>query len=140
VFGGTVATSAAVVEAYSSRRTKLFLMLTENEDAADIPTNRAFFASVADGAGADRSSGPVGAGGADGGHVLGWYPRSARVPHPMVDPTEVSQGMSNAFWGALVQETHRFFTTGRVDVEHLSSTEPADGLPAPPSSPGRGWP
>eukprot|EP00168_Porphyra_purpurea_P006101 TRINITY_DN1739_c0_g1_i1.p5 TRINITY_DN1739_c0_g1~~TRINITY_DN1739_c0_g1_i1.p5 ORF type:complete len:116 (-),score=38.59 TRINITY_DN1739_c0_g1_i1:283-630(-) len=115
-------------------------MLTENEDAADIPTNRAFFASVANGAGAGRTSGPVGDGGADGGHVLGWYPRSARVPHPMVDPTEVSQGMSNAFWGSLVQEAHRFFTTGRVDGAHLASTEAANGLPPPPSSPGRGWP
>lgn len=64
------------------------MLLTENEDAADFPTNRCFFASVADETGAGRSSGPVGAGGADGGVVLGWSPRSVWVRHAMVDPTE----------------------------------------------------
>ncbi|NJR38179.1 MAG: alpha/beta hydrolase [Leptolyngbyaceae cyanobacterium CSU_1_4] len=85
-----------------------FMVLTENEDAADIQTNQNFFQAI---------------GGTAKGHQSFLYPASALVPHPMVDPTEVSQGMSNRFWQTLYQETYRFLTTGKATLENLEKIQ-----------------
>jgi pimeloyl-ACP methyl ester carboxylesterase len=95
----------------------VFLVLTENEDAADIETNQTFFQNL---------------GGANQGHYLHFYPASDLVPHPLVDPTEISQGMSNRFWQSLYQETYRFLAEGTVDLSNLSNLEQNSDLPAVP--------
>ncbi|MEQ8537149.1 MAG: alpha/beta hydrolase [Coleofasciculus sp. D1-CHI-01] len=95
-----------------------FLVLTENEDAADLKTNQRFFDQI----------------GAKGkGHCYYLYPASDLVPHPMVDPMEVSQGMTNRFWKSLYQETFRFLTTGEVDTDNMSNLEEAPDLPPMPT-------
>ena len=88
------------------RQTPAFIVLTENEDAADIAANEQFFADL---------SNPK--------NALYKYPAAAMVPHPMIDPTETSQGMSNLFWQSLYQETLRFLTTGTVETDNLSTLE-----------------
>ena len=88
------------------RQTPVFMVLTENEDAADVVANKQFFSDL------NGSS-----------NYLYTYPSSAMVPHPMVDPTEVSQGMSNLFWQSLYQETLRFLTVGKVDLENMETLE-----------------
>ncbi|GAB4151263.1 MAG: hypothetical protein Fur0046_30610 [Cyanobacteria bacterium J069] len=98
-------------------RTPVFMVLTANEDAADIETNRRFFQNL----GGDRQ-----------GHRFYHYPQEDLVPHPMVDPTEVSQGMSNRFWQSLYQETFRFLTTGDIDPDNLASIDQDAALPAVP--------
>jgi pimeloyl-ACP methyl ester carboxylesterase len=55
-----------------------FMALTENEDAASVETNQAFFQAI---------------GGNSKGNRTYLYAKSDLVPHPMVDPTTVSQGM-----------------------------------------------
>jgi pimeloyl-ACP methyl ester carboxylesterase len=97
------------------QRIPTFMVLTENEDAADIETNRAFYQAI----GGDRN-----------GHRFYYYPTEDLVPHPMVDPTEVSQGMSNRFWQSLYQETYRFLTQGEVNSNNLRNTEQNTDLPA----------
>ena len=94
-------------------QTPVFMVLTENEDAADVSANQQFFADLA-----------------SDSNYLYTYPSSAMVPHPMVDPTEVSQGMSNLFWQSLYQETLRFLTVGDVDLENMETLE-QDGAIAP---------
>jgi hypothetical protein len=47
----------------------------------------------------------------------------------MVDPSEVSQGMSNRFWQSLYQETFRFLTIGEVDLSNMSSIGQDEDLP-----------
>uniref|UniRef100_A0A0C1N6S1 Uncharacterized protein n=3 Tax=Nostocales TaxID=1161 RepID=A0A0C1N6S1_9CYAN len=86
-----------------------------NEDAADIDTNKDLFKKI---------------GGEQKGHYLYTYPTTDLVPHPMVDPTEVSQNMSNRFWQSLYQETFRFLTTGKVNPNNLSNTEQESDVPA----------
>jgi pimeloyl-ACP methyl ester carboxylesterase len=103
----------------SLRETPIFLTLTENEDAADIQTNTDFFDKI---------------GGRNNGHYLHFYPAKDLVPHPMVDPTEVSQGMSNRFWQSLYQETYRFLTTGSVDLTNTSNLEQNADLPQVPAA------
>lgn len=94
-----------------------FLVLTENEDAADIQTNQDFFEKI---------------GGEQNGHRLYKYPASALVPHPMVDPTEVSQNMSNHYWQSLYQETFRFLSTGDIKADRLSKLNQDPNLPIVP--------
>ena len=89
-----------------------FLGLTENEDAADINTNQRFFNNI---------------GGRVRGHQLYIYPAKEAVPHSMVAPTEVSQGMRNQFWQSLYQETFRFLTEGKVDTANMASLQPTRG-------------
>ncbi|BAU40432.1 esterase [Leptolyngbya sp. O-77] len=101
----------------SISRTPVFMVLTENEDAADIETNRKFYQNL----GGDRQ-----------GHCFYQYPQEDLVPHPMIDPTEVSQGMSNRFWQSLYQETFRFLTTGEVNSSNLRSIDQDAALPAVP--------
>ncbi|MBD2122475.1 alpha/beta fold hydrolase [Trichocoleus sp. FACHB-262] len=95
-----------------------FLVLTENEDAADVKTNQTFFQEI---------------GGNHQGHYSYLYPAQDLVPHPMVDPTEVSQNMSNRFWQSLYQETFRFLTQGKVNLDNMSNLEQAADLPLVPA-------
>lgn len=91
-----------------------FMPLTENEDAASVETNQDFFQAI---------------GGTNKGHRTYLYGKGDLVPHPMVDPTTVSQGMTNRFWQSLYQETFRFLTTGEVDASNLSSLDQDSDLP-----------
>ena len=102
-FGKSVFKNAAKLS-----HTPTFMVLTENEDAADIQTNKDFFQAI---------------GGTPKGHQSFLYPASDLVPHPMVDPTEVSQGMSNRFWQTLYQETYRFLTTGKATLENMEKIQ-----------------
>ena len=96
------------------QNTPTFLVLTENEDAADPKTNQEFFDNI---------------GGEAKGNRYFMYDKSDLVPHPMIDPTEVSQGMSNHFWQSLYQETFRFLTTGEVVTGNMDKFEQAQDLP-----------
>ncbi len=95
-------------------KTPVFIALTENEDAADIESGEQFFADL---------------GGRAHGNWLYKYPASAMVPHAMVDPVEISQGMSNLFWQSLYQETLRFLRTGEVDLANLETLAQDSSLP-----------
>lgn len=99
------------------RNIPTFLVLTENEDAADIDTNKDFFKDI---------------GGSRKGHHLYLYPEDDLVPHPLVDPTEISQGMSNRFWQSLYQETFRFLTTGEVNSRNMSNLDQEPDMPLVP--------
>jgi alpha-beta hydrolase superfamily lysophospholipase len=101
----------------SLRKVKIFMVLTENEDAAHIPTNQKLFNDI---------------GGESRGNSYYIYPASDLVPHPMLDPTTVSQGMTNRFWQSLYQETLRFLTTGDIDPSNMSSLEQDPNLPQVP--------
>lgn len=114
-FGSSVVLSPEFVQAIQQVPT--FLVLTENEDAADIQTNQDFFEKI----GAEQNS----------NHCY-LYPKEAMVPHPMVDPTEVSQNMSNRFWQSLYQETYRFLTTGGVNQQNMSRLTQDLNLPQVP--------
>jgi len=94
-----------------------FLVLTQNEDAADIDTNQEFFEDI----GGDRK-----------GHRCYVYTSGDMVPHPMVDPTEVSQQMSNRFWQSLYQETFHFLTAGEIDSGNMSNVDQDPNLPQVP--------
>lgn len=114
-FGNSVVLSEASVRSLSNVPT--FLVLTENEDAADIETNQDFYERI---------------GGEAEGHRFFLYPKEDLVPHPMVDPTEVSQNMSNRFWQSLYQETFRFLSAKRVNTSNLGSLEQDPDLPIVP--------
>lgn len=92
-------------------------ILTENEDAADIKTNQRFSHSL----GKERH-----------GHFLYTYSKDAAVPHPLVDPTEVSQGMSNAFWQTLYQETYRFLALDDFNASQMETKNQDQSLPIVP--------
>ncbi len=96
----------------------IFMPLTENEDAASVGTNKAFFEAI---------------GGENKGHRCYLYPTRDLVPHPMVDPTTISQGMTNRFWQSLYQETFRFLSTGEVNYRNLSSLDQDSDLPQVPA-------
>ncbi|MGB3299501.1 MAG: alpha/beta fold hydrolase [Phormidesmis sp.] len=98
--------------------TPVFMVLTENEDATDIATNEQAFADM---------------GGQAAGNWLYKYPAAAMVPHAMIDPTEVSQGMSNLFWQSLYQETLRFLTKGEVNIANLKTLAQDDSFSLVPS-------
>ena len=93
------------------RKMPIFVTITENEDAADVAAGEQFFADLN-----------------ESHNYLYKYPASAMVPHPMIDPTEVSQGMSNLFWQSLYQETLRFLTMGTVDLDNLGTLAQSDGI------------
>lgn len=94
------------------------LVLTEHDDATDNPTLQKFHNSL---------------GGEAKGHRCYIYAASDLVPHPMVDPREISQGMTNHFWKNLYQETFRFFTQGEINSNNMNSVEGADDLPPLPT-------
>ncbi len=100
------------------RNIPILMVLTENEDAADIKTNQEFYARM----GSEQQ-----------GNCYYLYPVADMVPHPMIDPTEVSQGMSNRFWQSLYQETFRFLTTGAINTLNMANLEQAADLPLVPA-------
>lgn len=114
-YGSSVVLSQPFIDELKNVPT--FLVLTENEDAADIETSQNFFEAI---------------GGTSKGHATYLYPASDLVPHPMADPTEVSQGMSNRYWQSLYQETFRFLTTGEVDLQNMQNLEQVADLPQVP--------
>lgn len=101
----------------SIKKLSTLIVLTENEDAADIRTNQQFSESL----GQEYQ-----------GHYLYTYPASDLVPHPMVDPEEISQGMSNEFWQSLYQETFRFLAGNRFNAANMSTLKQDLGLPQVP--------
>lgn len=92
----------------------IFMVLTENEDATEVKAGEDFFTAL---------------GTHPGRNWFYKYPASAMVPHPMIDPTEVSQGMSNLFWQSLYQETLRFLILGKVSIENLETLAQDNSLP-----------
>lgn len=114
-FGGSVVMSPALLKGL--KKVPIFMVLTENEDSADIKTNQTFYEAT----GAEQD-----------GNRYYLYRAMDLVPHPMVDPTEVSQNMSNHFWQALYQETFRFLTTGDVNIPNLGHLEQDPQLPQVP--------
>ncbi len=115
-FGSSYVMGGAAIQAL--KETPIFMVLTANEDAADIKTNQDFY----DKTGAEQD-----------GNRYYFYRAEDLVPHPMVDPTEVSQGMSNRFWQSLYQETFRFLTTGEVDARNLGNLDQNADLPPVPA-------
>ncbi|MEB3294980.1 MAG: hypothetical protein VKJ24_17625 [Synechococcales bacterium] len=111
-FGSSYVMSQPAIEALKTVQT--FMVLTENEDAADIDTNKEFFINI---------------GGKQRGHFLHLYQPEDLVPHPMVDPDEVSQNMSNRYWQSLYQETFRFLSTGLIHQSNLMSLEQSTDIP-----------
>ena len=117
-FGGYVTSNENGKHTFANKKCQLFLCLTEMEDAADIITNRRYFEDV---------------GGEDNEHYFYIYERSKRVPHPFIDPTEVSQGTSNRFCKSLYGEVYRFFLKGEVKKDSLDSADTPKGVPEPPA-------
>lgn len=99
--------------------TPTLTLLTENEDAADLQTNQGFCRSLAGGFIFRRYN----------HHYSYTFPDGAKVPHPMVDPQEKSQGMRNAYWRPMYQETYRFLTQGAFDRSSLTSPTAVAALP-----------
>jgi pimeloyl-ACP methyl ester carboxylesterase len=99
------------------RQVPTCLILTENEDAADIETNKAVTKQL---------------GGKAQGHYSYIYPASDLVPHPMVDPTEYSQDMTNRYWQTMYQETYRFLVQGTIDPVNLGRLTQDPQLPLVP--------
>ncbi|CAK9203323.1 unnamed protein product [Sphagnum troendelagicum] len=95
-----------------------FVVLTEIDDSADVTAAEKFITGLRSCAGI---GGPP--------HLSSIYPTSENVPHPMVDPTEVSQGTTNRYWTTLYQETFRFLTQGTVHTENLHKLSQDPGLP-----------
>jgi pimeloyl-ACP methyl ester carboxylesterase len=114
-FGSSYVMSGQSIQALAN--TPIFMVLTANEDAADIQTNQDFFEKT---------------GAENGGNRYFFYRAEALVPHPMVDPTEISQGMSNHYWATLYQETFRFLSTGDVNIQNMSQIEQSNDLPKVP--------
>lgn len=114
-FGSTHVLNPKSLE--SLRDIPVFLVLTANEDAADLQTNQMLFKKI---------------GGESNGHRSYLYRAEDLVPHPMVDPTEVSQGMSNRFWRSLYQETFRFLTSAEINPGNMSNLEQDSELPSVP--------
>ncbi len=99
------------------------IILTENEDAADLQTNQSFARSLERASIFRRYD----------NHFCYTFPREALVPHPMVDPLEVSQNMSNDYWKPMYQETLRFLT--QTDFRGSSLGQIAEVKDLPPVPP-----
>ncbi|MGG6241409.1 alpha/beta fold hydrolase [Nodosilinea sp. AN01ver1] len=104
------------------RPTPTLMILTENEDAADIQTNQSFAQSLTRAALFKRYD----------NHYLYTFPSAALVPHPMVDPLERSQNMSNGYWKPMYQETLRFLSQTEFRASSLEQVGEVPGLPAVP--------
>jgi len=111
------------------KSTPVFIALTENEDAADIDASEIFFADLATSNAADSETAKTKE---QPPRWLYKYPAPAMVPHAMVDPTEVSQGMRNLFWQSLYQETLRFLKKGEVNINNLERLSQDEALPLVP--------
>lgn len=99
------------------QQVKTWMVLTENEDAAHIPTNKKFFDDI---------------GGTRRGNRFYIYQASDLVPHPFAEPNVQSQGMTNRFWQSLYQETFRFLTTGEINPANMNTVEQDSNLPIVP--------
>ncbi|MBD2231574.1 hypothetical protein [Phormidium tenue] len=95
------------------------MILTENEDAADLQTNQKFAQSLSQASIFKRYD----------NHYLYTFPSEALVPHPMVDPLEVSQNMSNEYWKPMYQETFRFLTQIEFKSRSLEQINEVSDLP-----------
>lgn len=98
------------------------MILTENEDAADLETNQKFGQSLTQASLFKRYD----------NHYLYTFPSEALVPHPMVDPLEVSQNMSNDYWKPMYQEVFRFLTQTEFNSGSLEQINEVSGLPPVP--------
>ncbi|MBD1875979.1 alpha/beta fold hydrolase [Nodosilinea sp. FACHB-131] len=98
------------------------MILTENEDAADLQTNQKFAQSLSQASILKRYD----------NHYLYTFPSEALVPHPMVDPLEVSQNMSNEYWKPMYQETFRFLTQTEFKSRSLEQINEVSDLPVVP--------
>lgn len=105
------------------RNIPTLIVLTENEDAADIETNRDFSNSLSRASLFKTYE----------NHFLYTYPAEDLVPHPMVDPQEVSQGMSNTYWKTMYQETFRFLSQTEFNPEQMGQLAEDPALPPVPS-------
>ena len=90
--------------AFQAEKQQVFLVTTDNEDAADSSQTKRFFDA---------------AGGSAAGHVLYNYRAEQRVPHPINGLDSRSQGMINYYYKTLFQETVRFLDKGTVKTERL---------------------
>ncbi|WP_263970688.1 alpha/beta fold hydrolase [Leptolyngbya sp. KIOST-1] len=104
------------------RPTPTLMVLTENEDAADVRINQKFSQSLSRASIFKRYD----------NHYLYTFPSAALVPHPMVDPLEISQNMSNGYWKPMYQETLRFLTRTQFQASSLEQTGDVPDLPAVP--------
>ncbi len=98
------------------------MILTENEDAADIQTNQRFAQSLSRASLFKRYD----------NHYLYTFPSAALVPHPMVDPLEKSQNMSNGYWKPMYQETLRFLVQTEFRSSSLEQMGTVSELPPVP--------
>jgi pimeloyl-ACP methyl ester carboxylesterase len=98
------------------------MILTENEDAANLETNQSF----------NQALGRASLVRQYDHHYSYTFPSEDLVPHPMVDPLEVSQNMSNAYWKPMYQEVFRFLTQTEFEGSSLEHTTEVSGLPAVP--------
>ena len=118
-FGGSVSSSDVVKNVFKTKKVQMFMMLTENEDAADIPTNIKFFEECG-GRGAD--------------HHFFIYPFNYNVPHPLLDPTGASRGLRNRYYIPFYQMMYSFLAVGHVDTAAMLQTKPVRDLPLPPKA------
>ncbi|MGI8934425.1 MAG: hypothetical protein ACR2FS_10160, partial [Phormidesmis sp.] len=65
-------------------------------------------------------------------HYLYTFPSAALVPHPMVDPLEKSQNMSNGYWKPMYQETLRFLAQTEFRSSSLEQMGTVSELPPVP--------
>lgn len=105
------------------RSTPTLMILTENEDAANLKTNQSFNAALSRTSLLRRND----------NHFIYTFPTAAQVPHPMVDPVEISQGMSNPYWIPMYQETYRFLTETAFQGSSLEQPSAVPDLPTVPA-------
>lgn len=99
------------------------MVLTENEDAANLQTNQNFNAALSQTSLLRRND----------HHPMYTFPAAAQVPHPMVDPAEVSQERRNQYWQPLYQETYRFLTQTEFQASSLTQKSAVPDLPPVPA-------
>lgn len=116
-FGGSLTSSTKFQNVFKSKQVQMFMVLTELEDAADIPTNKKFFSDC---------------GGRLSGHHLFTYPKNYAVPHPLLDPTGRSQRTYNRYYKPMYQQFFQFLATGHVDTTPMFGEKSESRLPEPP--------
>jgi alpha-beta hydrolase superfamily lysophospholipase len=104
------------------RTTPTLMVLTTNEDAARVTTNQRFHDALCRAFPWRQYD----------NHFLYTFPSEARVPHPMVDPLEYSQGMCNQYWQPMYQETFRFLSQTEFRGNSLTQPVPVPDLPSVP--------
>eukprot|EP00898_Chlorokybus_atmophyticus_P005230 jgi/Chlat1/5708/Chrsp38S09023 len=103
------------------KKVPTLFVLTENEDAACVDTNRDVSTALGDET--DK-------------HFLHVFSAAQMVPHPMIDPAEVSQDMKNFYWQSLYQETYRFLVKEEFDAANMRTLQQdlSGGVPYVPLS------